>query len=77
MKFINDITHAQLLKMDSITRPNEPLRFRNLVLVFCDSGELFFELNYTSYTLKKNGFLHQRRNVGRFRESFSKVLKKV
>lgn len=57
MKFVNDITHAQLLKMDSITRPNEPLRFRNLVLVFCDSGELFFELNYTSYTLKKNGFL--------------------
>lgn len=57
MKFINDITHAQLLKMDSITCPNEPLRFRNLVLVFCDSGELFFELNYTSYTLKKNGFL--------------------
>ena len=57
MKFINDITHAQLLKMDCITRPNEPLRFRNLVLVFCESGELAFELNYTSYTLKQNGFL--------------------
>lgn len=57
MKFVNDITHAQLLKMDRITRPNEPLRFRNLVLVFCESGELTFELNYTSYTLKENGFL--------------------
>lgn len=57
MKFINDITHAQLLKMDRITCPNEPLRFRNLVLVFCESGELDFELNYTSYTLKENGFL--------------------
>ena len=57
MKYINDITHARLLKMDSITRPNEPLRFRNLVLVFCESGELTFELNYTSYTLKANGFL--------------------
>ncbi|MBO5865327.1 MAG: AraC family transcriptional regulator [Bacteroidaceae bacterium] len=57
MKFVNDITHAQLLKMDRITRPNEPLRFRNLVLVFCESGELTFEPNYTSYTLKENGFL--------------------
>ncbi|MBQ5895354.1 MAG: AraC family transcriptional regulator [Bacteroidaceae bacterium] len=57
MKFINDIIHAQLLKMDEITRPNEPLRFRNLVLVFCESGELAFELNYTSYTLRENGFL--------------------
>ena len=57
MKFFNDITHARLLKMDRITRPNEPLRFRNLVLVFCESGELTFELNYTSYTLKQNGFL--------------------
>ena len=57
MKFINDITHARLLKMDRITCPNEPLRFRNLVLVFCESGELDFELNYTSYTLKENGFL--------------------
>ncbi|MBO7240506.1 MAG: AraC family transcriptional regulator [Bacteroidaceae bacterium] len=57
MKRINDITHARLLKMDSITLPNEPLRFRNLVLVFCDAGELTFELNYTSYTLKENGFL--------------------
>ena len=57
MNFINDITHAQLIKMDGITRPNEPLRFRNLVLVFCESGELTFELNYTSYTLKENGFL--------------------
>lgn len=57
MKFINDITHARLLKMDEITRPNEPLRFRNLVLVFCERGELAFELNYTSYTLKENGFL--------------------
>ena len=57
MKYINDITHARLFKMDEITRPNEPLRFRNLVLVFCESGELTFELNYTSYTLKENGFL--------------------
>lgn len=57
MKFVNDITHARLLKMDCITRPNEPLRFRNFVLVFCESGELSFELNYTSYTLKQNGFL--------------------
>ena len=57
MKFVNDITHARLIKMDRITRPNEPLRFRNLVLVFCESGELTFELNYTSYTLKENGFL--------------------
>ena len=57
MKFINDITHARLMKMDRITRPNEPLRFRNLVLVFCESGELTFELNYTSYTLKENSFL--------------------
>ena len=57
MKFINDITHAQLLKMDRITCPDEPLRFRNMVLVFCESGELDFELNYTSYTLKENGFL--------------------
>lgn len=57
MKFVNDITHARLLKMDRITHPNEPLRFRNFVLVFCDSGELTFELNYTSYTLKENGFL--------------------
>ena len=57
MKFVNDITHARLLKMDRITRTNEPLRFRNLVLVFCESGELTFELNYTSYTLKENGFL--------------------
>ena len=57
MKFINDIIHAQLLKMNEITRPNEPLRFRNLVLVFCESGELTFELNYTSYTLRENGFL--------------------
>ena len=57
MKFINDITHARLLKMETITRPDEPLRFRNLVLVFCESGELTFELNYTSYTLKANGFL--------------------
>ena len=57
MKLINDITHARLLKMETITRPNEPLRFRNLVLVFCESGELTFELNYTSYTLKANGFL--------------------
>lgn len=57
MKFINDITHVRLLKMETITRPNEPLRFRNLVLVFCESGELIFELNYTSYTLKANGFL--------------------
>lgn len=57
MKFVNDITHVRLLKMDRITRPNEPLRFRNLVLVFCEGGELSFELNYTSYTLKENGFL--------------------
>lgn len=57
MKCINDITHARLFKMDEITRLNEPLRFRNLVLVFCESGELTFELNYTSYTLKENGFL--------------------
>lgn len=57
MKFVNDITHARLLKMDKITRPNEPLRFRNLVLVFCNGGEITFELNYTSYTLKENGFL--------------------
>lgn len=57
MKFVNDITHARLLKMDKITRPNEPLRFRNLVLVFCNAGEITFELNYTSYTLKENGFL--------------------
>ena len=57
MKFINDITHARLLKMETITRPDEPLRFRNLVLVFCESGELTFELNYTSYTLRENGFL--------------------
>ena len=42
MKFINDITHAQLLKMDRITCPDEPLRFRNMVLVFCESGELDF-----------------------------------
>lgn len=57
MKFVNDITHARLMKMDRITRPNEPLRFRNLVLVFCESGELTFEINYTSYTLKENGFI--------------------
>ena len=57
MKHINDISHARLLKMDRITLPNEPLRFRNLVLVFCNSGELSFELNYTSYTLRENGFL--------------------
>ena len=57
MKLVNDITHARLLKMDEITRPNEPLRFRNLVLVFCESGELTFELNYTSYTLREKGFL--------------------
>ncbi|MBR5593545.1 MAG: AraC family transcriptional regulator [Bacteroidaceae bacterium] len=57
MKFVNDIAHVRLLKMDKITRPNEPLRFRNLVLVFCNAGEITFELNYTSYTLKENGFL--------------------
>ncbi len=57
MKHINDITHVRLHKMDRITIPNEPLRFRNMVLVFCESGELTFELNYTSYTLKENGFL--------------------
>ena len=27
------------------------------MLVFCESGELTFELNYTSYTLRENGFL--------------------
>ena len=57
MKIFDDITHARLLKTDRITRQNEPLRFRNLVLIFCESGELTFELNYTSYTLKENGFL--------------------
>lgn len=57
MKFFDDITHARLLKTDRIMRQNEPLRFRNLVLIFCESGELTFELNYTSYTLKENGFL--------------------
>ena len=57
MKFVNDITHARLLKMDRITRPNEPLRFKNFVLVFCNSGELVFELNYAPHTLSENGFL--------------------
>ena len=57
MKFVNDITHARLLKMDRITRPNEPLRFKNFVLVFCNSGELVFELNYTPHTLSENCFL--------------------
>lgn len=45
------------MKMNGITCPNEPLRFRNLVLVLCECGELKFELNYTSYTLRENGFL--------------------
>ena len=57
MKFINDITHAHLLTVNDFKQSQEPLRFRNLVLVFCDSGELSFELNYSTYTLKENGFL--------------------
>ena len=57
MKFINDVTHAHLLTINDFKQSKEPLRFRNLVLVFCDSGELFFELNYSTYTLKENGFL--------------------
>ena len=57
MKFINDITHAHLLTVNEFKQSQEPLRFRNLVLVFCDSGELSFELNYSTYTLKENGFL--------------------
>ena len=57
MKFINDITHARLLTLTGLKPSTEPLRFRNLVLVFCDKGEFSFELNYTSHTLKENGFL--------------------
>ena len=57
MKFVNDITHAQLLTLNELAPSKEPLRFRNLVLMFCERGELLFELNYTSYTLRENGFL--------------------
>ena len=57
MKFVNDITHAQLLTLNGLKQSKEPLRFRNLVFVLCDKGELSFELNYTSYTLRENGFL--------------------
>ena len=56
MKNINDITHAQLFTLDKLTRLPEPLRFRNLVLALCNKGELEFEQNYTTCTLKENDF---------------------
>ncbi len=56
MKNINDITHAQLFTLNKLTQPTEPLRFRNLVLALCNKGELTFEQNYTSCTLKQNDF---------------------
>ena len=56
MKNINDITHAQLFTLDKLTQSTEPLRFRNLVLALCNRGELAFEQNYTSCTLKENDF---------------------
>ena len=40
MKFVNDITHAQLLTLNELAPSKEPLRFRNLVLMFCERGEL-------------------------------------
>lgn len=56
MKNINDITHARLFTLNKLTHSPEPLRFRNLVLALCNKGELSFEQNYTSCTLKENDF---------------------
>ena len=56
MKNINDITHARLFTLNKLVQSSEPLRFRNLVLALCNKGELTFEQNYTSSTLKENDF---------------------
>ena len=56
MKNINDITHARLFTLNKLVQSSEPLRFRNLVLALCNKGELTFEQNYTSCTLKENDF---------------------
>ena len=57
MKIINNIEHVQMFKLSAMPHTPEPIRMRNLVVIFCESGEVGFELNYTKYTLKENGYL--------------------
>lgn len=57
MKIINNIEHVQVCKLSAMPHTPEPIRMRNLVVIFCESGEVGFELNYTKYTLKENGYL--------------------
>lgn len=57
MRIINNIEHVQMFKLSAMPHTPEPIRMRNLVVIFCESGEVGFELNYTKYTLKENGYL--------------------
>ena len=36
---------------------NKPVKCNNLILILCKSGEINVEINYVTYTLKRNGFL--------------------
>ena len=36
---------------------NKPVKCNNLILILCKSGEVDVEINYVTYTLKRNGFL--------------------
>ena len=36
---------------------NKPVKCNNLLLILCKNGEIEVEINYVSYTLKKDGFL--------------------
>ena len=36
---------------------NKPVKCNNLILMLCKSGEIDIEINYVTYTLKRNGFL--------------------
>ena len=52
-----DVNKASILELGMEGSFNKPQKCNNLVLVLCKSGEIEVEINYVTYTLKRDGFL--------------------
>lgn len=60
MKTIVDLDTEEVLLLElenSFVISNEPIRCNHLVIVFCNSGEVSVEINYTLHQLSKNMIL--------------------
>ena len=55
-KTIN-VNNISILELGMEALYKKPYKSNNLALVLCKSGEIDVEINYVSYTLKKDGFL--------------------